>query len=103
MINEELAIEEHGMTNVQELIQRLPRRNVCRGCTYRFDFEDSTICLEYQRFPIDSIVFEYDVRETVEHITIQGDNVIKAIVRNINDGSEVNIDKFGRVSPREEI
>ena len=99
MINEEMAIEEHGMTNVQELIRRLPQRNVFKGCTYRYDFEDATICLNNQIYPIDSIVFEYDVCETVEHITIQGDNVIKAIVRNINDGSEVNIDKLGRVNP----
>ena len=103
MTSEDMVIEEQGMTNVQELIRRLPQRGSCNGCTYRYDFEDSTICLDSQPYPIDSIVFEYDVRATVEHITIQGDNVIKAIVRNVNDGSEVNIDKFGRVNLREEI
>ena len=59
--------------------------------------------MDDQALPIDGIVFTYDVHETVERITIKGDKAIKAIVKNVQDGSETNIDEFGRVNVREKV
>ena len=49
-------------------------------------------------YPLTAIKFNYDVHEHIENIDIYGDDVIKAIVKNITDKTEIHIDKFGKVN-----
>ena len=99
----EATIEEHGIKTMQELVRLLPQHSVGKECVCSFSFEDAVIHIDDQALPIDGIVFTYDVHETVERITIKGDKAIKAIVKNVQDGSETNIDEFGRVNVRDSL
>jgi len=48
--------------------------------------------------PIDAIEFTYDIYESKDYINVFGEDVIKAIVKNITEGTESHIDKYGTVS-----
>lgn len=69
-----------------------------QGKKLLFSFENGTILLGGRVLPIDSIEFSYDIREYKDDIHINGDDVIRAIVKNITEKTEIHIDKFGRVS-----
>jgi hypothetical protein len=43
------------------------------------------------------------VNESKDEIHINGDDVIKAIVKNITDGTEMIVDEFGRVNRKRQI
>ena len=50
--------------------------------------------------PIKHIGITYDVYETIEQRHIWGNEVIKAIVKNITDGTERSINRYGEVNNR---
>lgn len=63
-----------------------------------FSFVNGIITLNGLKLPIDAIEFSYDIREYKDNMHINGDEVIRAIVKNITEKTEVHIDKFGRVN-----
>lgn len=96
-------IETDGSCTMYELIQKLPVREARENNKYVFGFKDATICMEDLTLPVDGIGFTYETYESTEHIAIYGEDSIMAIVKNIADGSETHIDKFGRVNLRESV
>ncbi len=61
-----------------------------------FSFSNGVINHEGMKLPIDAIEFTYDICMYKDNIHINGDDVIKAIVKNIIEKTELHIDKFGR-------
>lgn len=103
MIVNKIAVEEKGSKTIHDLIQKLPMGNPSEDNRFLVKFENALIHLSGYDLPIDGIGFTYDIIESSEQIDIRGDDVIKALVKNITDGSEQTIDRFGRIKNRESI
>lgn len=95
------TVETDGSRTMHELIQKLPVGEPSKDNKLVYWFKDATLYLDDIMLPVDGIEFTYDTHESTEHIAIYGEDSIMAIVKNIIDGSEVHIDRFGRVSLRE--
>ena len=91
------SVEEKSMLDLIKIIQTLDSE-AGKGKKLRFSFENGMITLDGMELPIDAIVFTYDIREHKDDIHINGDDVIRAIVKNITEKTEIHIDRFGRVS-----
>lgn len=103
MIANKETVETDSSRTMYELIQKLPVGKPSTDNKYVYAFKNAIIRLEDTVLPIDGIEFTYDTHESIEHIAIYGEDSIMAIVKNITDGSETHIDKFGRVSIREKV
>ena len=103
MIVNKKTVETDGSRTMYELIQKLPVGKPSKDNKLVYAFKNAIIRLEDVMLPVDGIEFTYDTHESTEHIAIYGEDSIMAIVKNITDGSERNIDKFGRVSVRESV
>lgn len=101
MIVNKNIVEEKGSKTMNDLIQKLPMEKLGNDNHFLFQFEDALIHLDGHDLPVDGIGFTYDVIESSEQIDIRGDDVIIALVKNIIDGSEQTIDRFGHVKNRE--
>ena len=98
MIVNKKTVETDGSRTMHELIQKLPVGKPSKDNKFVYGFINAIIRLEDVTLPVDGIEFTYDTHESTEHIAIYGEDSIMAIVKNITDGSETRIDKFGRVS-----
>ena len=103
MIVNEKVVENGGIKTVHELEQKLPVGKPSKDNKFVYVFKDAMIYLDDVTLPVDGIEFTYDTHESTEHIAIYGEDSIMAIVKNITDGSETHIDKYGRVSVRESV
>ena len=103
MIVNKKTVETDGSRTMYELIQKLPVGKPSKDNKFVYGFKNAIIRLEDVMLPVDGIEFTYDTHESTEHIAIYGEDSIMAIVKNITDGSERNIDKFGRVNVRESV
>ena len=103
MIIDKKIVETDDSRTMYELIKNLPVGTPSKDNKYVYAFKKATIRLKDVALPIDSIEFIYETHESTEHIVIYGEESIMAIVKNITDGSETCIDKFGRVSIRESV
>lgn len=94
MIVDKNVVAEKDSKTMYDLVNRLPVGAPSTGNQFAFAFENATIHFHDTDYPLDGVVFTYD---------IYGDEVIKAIVKNITEGTEIHIDRFGRVSGRESV
>lgn len=102
LVNKEI-VETNDSSSIYELIRKLPVGNPSKNNKFTYGFKNAIIRLGDVALPVDGIVFTYDTHESTEHITIYGEDSIMAIVKNITEGSETHIDRFGRVSIRESV
>lgn len=100
MLTNEGIISENTTLTMQDLMCLLPVRKPGKCYKFGFAFENAVISSGDSKLPIAGIGFDYEIREFVNHIDILGDEVIKAIVKDITEGMDKRIDKFGRVSAR---
>ncbi len=103
MIVNKGTFETDGSRTLYELIKKLPVGKPSKDNKFVYAFKNATIRVEDLVLPIDRIELTYNTYESTEHIDIYGEDSIMAIVKNITDGSETRIDKFGRVSIREGV
>lgn len=103
MIVNKKTVETDGYRTIYELIRKLPVGKPSKDNKFVYGFRNAIIRLEDVTLPVDGIEFTYDTHESTEHIAIYGEDSIMAIVKNITDGSETRIDKFGRVGIRESV
>ena len=88
-------------TTMLDLINKLPRNNEpCKDKKYSYKFTNGILNGQY---PIDEVAVTYDISVSTEHTAIYGDDLIKAIVKDIVSGQETIIDKFDRVSERKPL
>lgn len=87
-----------GFSTMQDLINMLPREyEASQDCRYSYKFKNG---LFEEKYPIDEIVFTYDINISNREYGLCGDDMIKAIVKDVTEGAETIVDKFGRVSER---
>ena len=103
MIANDNPIKDEGSISPDELVRMLPVGEPQKGNRYSFEFKDGMMHFAEYHLPIDKIEYVYNTYETENHVAIRGDDVIKAIVKNITDGSEQTIDQFGGVRDRVKI
>ena len=101
MIVDQKVVETNGSRTAYELIQKLPVGTPGEDHHFVYGFQNAFLHLEDLTLPVDGIEFSYHTYESTEHIAIYGEDSIMAIVKNITDGSEMHIDKYGRVRIRE--
>lgn len=82
------------------LINKLSREDIGTGLNAEFQFEDSYFCIDNDRIKISKINFEYDVIESTDVLKICGDNVIKAIVHDVLEGTTSTVRINGDVIMR---
>ena len=97
------VISKNGSKTLLELINLLKREDAGKGFKCLFVFTGGFLYCNDKVLPIESLGFIYDVKESIELININGDEIIKAIVKNITEGTEYSIDKFGTVKKRVEL
>ena len=102
MIDKNVVAESAALT-MQDLIRRLPVGEPAKNNKFKFDFKNGIMCFDNIDWPVKGIEFVYDAYQLTDHIDIYGDDVIKAIVKNITEGTETQMDKFGRASSRESL
>lgn len=98
MTIEDENFDGYKSASMVDIINKLPRAEFGEGKQVMVTFVDGLLNLKGSVIPIDAIEFTYDICESKENINIYGDDVIKAIVKNITEGTETHIDKFGAVS-----
>ena len=103
MVVNKKTIETDGSKTIYELIQKLPVEKPSKDNKFFYGFKTADIYFEDLKLPVDGIEFTYNIYESTDHMVIYGEDSIMAIVKNITDGSETSIDKYGRVSLRESI
>ncbi len=96
------ASDEPGGKTMLDLINSLPRETLGEN-SFTYTFCDGMIRLEGDKYPVDAIEFKYDICESTEQTVIYGENSIKAIVKNITDGTESHVDRFGCVAERKPV
>lgn len=105
-MNNEMLIEDvvKGETvSIYDLEQRLPMKEKGEGFQEIFAFEEAyLLSLELEhKIKIKDITFKYDVSSSMEGLEIHGDDVAKAIVKDVISGVEQFIDIYGNVKERE--
>lgn len=97
------VIAKNGSKTLSELINSLKREEAGNDFKCLFVLTGGLLCCNEMKLPIDALGLIYDVKESIENININGDDIIKAIVKNITEGTEYSIDKFGKVKERERL
>ena len=100
MIIGDEVVAENSSKTMQELFEELPTDELGKDKKFVFSFENAIFSSADSEVPVTQIRIIYDVYEVVEQTNILGDKVIKAIVKNITDGTEHSINKFGEVKAR---
>lgn len=103
--NHEIFVEnrEDGtQTSFYELEKSLPAEQEGKGFQKEFVYADAylTSAERPEKFKLKSVVFTYDVFYAVTNFEILGDQVAKAIVRDVLSGQEHFVDIYGHVSER---
>ena len=100
MIIGDEVVTENSSKTMQELFEELPTDELGKDKKFLFSFENAIFSSADSEVPVTQIRIIYDVYEVVEQTSISGDKVIKAIVKNIADGTEHSINEFGEVKAR---
>lgn len=100
MIMNDKVVAENDSKTMHELLQKLPTDKPGKDKKYLFSFENAIFSSVDGEVPIKHIGITYDVYETIEQRHIWGNEVIKAIVKNITDGTERSINRYGEVNTR---
>lgn len=103
--NHEVFVEDQEdgtCTSLYELENSLPAECEGKGFQKEFVYSDAYLTsAEWpEKFKLKSIVFTYDVSYAVTKFEILGDQVAKAIVRDVLSGQEHFVDIYGHVSER---
>ena len=96
-------VSENKSLSMLDLIRKVPAREVGKEKVFLYTFSNAMLEVKGLKLPIKAIKIKYDVNESKDKIHIYGDDVIKAIVKNITDGTEMIVDKFGRVNLGESL
>lgn len=94
------SIATNDTITMQDLINKLPVNEAGQDKECLCGLRGGWLQFGKMTYPLTAIKFNYEVHEHIENIDIYGDDVIKAIVKNITDKTEIHIDKFGRVNNR---
>jgi len=97
MIINQKVIEKNSQIQLTDLAGKLPVGEPSTGNVFVFKFKNGIINLEDVDLPIDAIQFTYDTCESVERIAINGEDEIKAIIKDKADGSITQIRRNGKV------
>ena len=100
VICDDKVLMEDGRCTMLELINLLPNDKIQNDCRCMYIVEGGIVHGYDLSFPIDRVEIVYDMCESVVHSEIRGDDVIKAIVKDITEGSEIHVDSFGEVRNR---
>lgn len=92
--NEDNEAVMYNRASVQELFSEVPSpKQAQNNITYRFLFKKGIIYINNKIIPVKSVVFKYDLTDEIEHVEIKGEDYIKAVVKNIIEGTMFAIDK----------
>lgn len=81
-----------------ELVELLPHENeAAAGLKHDFALPGFEFRAGDVQFPVDGVAFGYDVVVTVEHTGVDGDKIIKAVMRDVASGQWTAVDKDGGV------
>lgn len=100
-------ISEKSTKSLYDLINMLPRREVRKGIEHFFIFKKGVVRYTNEEskktieMPLKQLIFTYDVCCSKEEFRINGDDVIKTIVKNLSDGTQKTIDRFGQITLRQ--
>ena len=104
-----MTISEKSTKSIYELINMLPRREAKKGIEHIFEFINGVVRYTNKEskktieLPLKQIVFTYDAFCSSEQLEINGDDVIKTIVKDLSDGTQKTIDRFGQITIRENM
>lgn len=92
-------IAENSSISIQEMLNMIQRQDSTPGegkrCT--ITFKNGFFAHNGYDLPVTAIEFTYSVCASKEYVNIYGDEMIKAIVKNITENTESHINKFGQV------
>lgn len=97
---------EKNTKSIYDLITMLPRKEAVQGLTHMFRFKNGVVHYSDEEsnktieLPVTQINFTYDVHLSKEKVEINGDDFIEAIVKNLSDGTQKTIDRFGQIENR---
>ena len=100
MILDKKDIKPAGRNTLQDLVNMLSRDMSLPEKHFIIEFKEGFISYTEMKYPLAYIEFKYKTVESIERIEIHGDEIIKAIVRDVIEGSEKHIDYKGNVSER---
>lgn len=106
-LSNEITIEDltnDTKTTLYELQNHLPVDKEGKGFRKIYEYDNAYIySTSSPKIKFKKIIFEYDVICSVETVEINGDNIAKAIVKDIIDNTEQFVDINGNVRCREKI
>lgn len=95
------VFNEPGTSSIGDLIKQLPHFDKeTKEARYSFKFVDGVL---NEKYPISELNVTYDVYVTTEHTAVYGDEMVKAIVKDITEGTESIVDRFGKVRVRNQL
>ena len=106
LIKDPVIISEKATKSIYDLIAMLPQNKAGQGLTHVFKLKNGLVHYfneESQKtieFPVAQINFTYDAYPLRIKHEISGDDYIKAIVKNLSDGTQKTIDRFGQIENR---
>lgn len=99
--NSEISPKEISKIRLLDLQEKLPVNEQGKDLSYKFEFNNAYLEYETMHLKIKQIIFTYDVLFYTRETCIDGDKIIKAIVKNIIDGTTQIVDKHENVKSRE--
>jgi hypothetical protein len=103
MVNDKKEISPAGRKTMYDLINMLPQDKSVPENSAEFVFKEGFISYPKMKLPLNKIEIRYKTVESIEHMEIHGDDIIKAIVKDTIAGSEKHIDYQGHVSDKGKI
>lgn len=103
-LEKEPFVYNKATQSIYDLITILPRKEVGQGIKHLFRFINGRLrYLDEEKpieLPISEVEFTYDVHLSREILEINGDDYIKTIVKNLSDGTQKTIDRFGQIETK---
>ncbi len=97
MIVKNTTVDTNSQIQLTELVTKLPVDAPSTDNQFILKFKNGMMNLDGTDFPVSAIQFTYDVFESVDHIMINGENEIKAIVKDEATDSITQIRRSGDV------